>query len=171
MQFRTMLKNVSFYYVLLLNKKTLQIFSSIPLQTILSYNHFIFWRPLNWICVEIKTLALPSTCYCFRLSIGLRFKLNQSTKTRLMPIHFLIFRYRRSVCFFPQELIRYPYNLQLILWLRKVIKKRMQTIDTLFCREMFLCHCFFIHCWTTSRIGIVRKNAWFSAFQKTLGIR
>lgn len=52
-----------------------------------------------------------------------------------------------------------------------VIKKRMQTIDTLFCREMFLCHCFFIHCWTTSRIGIVRKNAWFSAFQKTLGIR
>lgn len=91
---------ISVFNDALLLKKTLQIFSPIPLQTILSYNHFIFWRPLNWICVEIKTLALPSTCYCFRLSIGLRFKLNQSTKTRLMPIHFLMFRYRRSVCFF-----------------------------------------------------------------------
>lgn len=94
------LKMSVFYDALLLKKKPLQIFSPIPLQTILSYNHFIFWRPLNWICVEMKTLALPSTCYCFRLSIGLRFKLNQSTKTRLMPIHFLMFRYRRSVCFF-----------------------------------------------------------------------
>lgn len=96
------LKMSVFYDALLLKKTTSNIFSHTVTNNFIiqSYNHFIFWRPLNWICVEMKTLALPSTCYCFRLSIGLRFKLNQSTKTRLMSIHFLIFRYRRSVCFF-----------------------------------------------------------------------